>query len=147
MIQNMPIKAPYAIALRIRHPSIDPRVISKTLDLKPDHAWKCGDPRSDSSVTARSNRTYPETYWSASLTEVNPLVPPSPAVLELGSFLHALTLKLQRHHSFFESLRADHGQASVLVEASVPYTLSAELMRMMAELGLDFEYQTAAEEE
>ena len=35
----------YSIALRIRHPNIDPADVTRQLGIVPQHAWRKGEPR------------------------------------------------------------------------------------------------------
>jgi hypothetical protein len=49
--------------LRIKHPSIDPREISKMMDIEPEHAVQAGQ-----SISAKGKRTlHSESYWIAQL--------------------------------------------------------------------------------
>ena len=54
----------FVVALRIWHPSIDPKLISATLGLEPRHQSKVGEPR----VTAKGHPlggVHAETHWSS----------------------------------------------------------------------------------
>ena len=35
----------YAMSLRVRHPNLDPALLTETLHLEPLHSWRAGDPR------------------------------------------------------------------------------------------------------
>ena len=48
----------FALALRIRHPSIEPAQITEALGIGPQHAWKAGDARRG---LTRANRDRPMT--------------------------------------------------------------------------------------
>jgi hypothetical protein len=52
----------YSIALRIRHPSIDPADITRQLGIVPQHAWRAGEPRSVEADEVGS-AVHRETYW------------------------------------------------------------------------------------
>jgi hypothetical protein len=43
----------FTISLRIRHPSIEPHTITKTLGIEPQHIWKAGDARRSSAGGTR----------------------------------------------------------------------------------------------
>lgn len=54
----------HILSLRIRHPTLDPEVVSHTLGLNPRSAWRAGDPRRTPNGTLLDGiRT--EGYWSA----------------------------------------------------------------------------------
>jgi hypothetical protein len=50
----------FSIALRVRHPSIDPSEVTRRLDIEPQHAWRAGEPRS---VDDGGSAVHRETYW------------------------------------------------------------------------------------
>jgi hypothetical protein len=58
--------SPFTLSLRIKHPSIDPQIITDELQLTPEHAWACGEPRtSDAGAVLGGKRR--NSYWSAAL--------------------------------------------------------------------------------
>lgn len=52
----------YSIALRVRHPSIDPADVTRLLGMAPQHAWRAGEPRQVEAGEVGS-ATHRETYW------------------------------------------------------------------------------------
>lgn len=64
----------FSIALRIRHPSIDPTEITRKLAIEPQHAWRAGEPRHVDDDSGSS--LHRETYWVGLLPP--PLAGPSP---------------------------------------------------------------------
>jgi hypothetical protein len=52
----------FSIALRIRHPSIDPAEVTRRLGIDPQHAWRVGEPRHLDDDDAGS-AVHRETYW------------------------------------------------------------------------------------
>ena len=52
----------FSIALRIRHPSIDPAKVTRELGIDPQHAWRAGEPRHVDEDDAGS-AVHRETYW------------------------------------------------------------------------------------
>ena len=52
----------YSIALRIRHPSIDPNEITRHLGFIPQHEWRAGEPR-EMGADEIGSSTHLETYW------------------------------------------------------------------------------------
>jgi len=58
----------FKICLRFRHPTADPADITLTLGINPSRSWRVGEPR----CTPKGNPlegTWPDTYWTAILTE------------------------------------------------------------------------------
>ena len=64
----------FSIALRIRHPSIDPTEITRKLAIEPQHAWRAGEPRHVDDDSGSS--LHRETYWVGLLPP--PLAGPAP---------------------------------------------------------------------
>jgi hypothetical protein len=52
----------FSIALRIRHPSIDPAEITDRVGIEPQHAWRAGEPRRVERGEGGS-ALHRETYW------------------------------------------------------------------------------------
>jgi hypothetical protein len=133
-----------SISLRIRHPSIDPRTITATLGITPEHSWAQGEPRLSESG-ARIGGTRRDTYWSAMLSDdserqrlgaqANALVQSDPVAL-----LMLQVMQLKSHHDFFKRIAAEGGQASLVLEIATPESTSLRLepllMRLLADLGL-----------
>ena len=135
-----------SISLRVRHPSLDPDVITGTLGITPEHFWGCGEPRRSASG-AKLGGTHRETYWSATLPE--PLGQHLPGQstwhVEPAALLARHVLQLKRHRAFFDQIRAEGGDASLMVElapeAETAFRLDASIMRQLAELGLAVEFE------
>lgn len=103
----------YTVSLRIRHPSIDPREITKQLGFSPQHSWRAGDRKGESGGESREGK-YRETYWLAR-------VPMAPAEmgqdLPLDNALMFALLQIKRCDGFWNSLLAGGGSARLIVEA------------------------------
>jgi len=56
--------APIQLSLRIRHPSIDPKDITASLGLEPEHCFMAGDSRATRS-RSRAAGQHTQTYWLA----------------------------------------------------------------------------------
>jgi hypothetical protein len=52
----------FSIALRVRHPSIDPAEVTRQLGIEPQHAWRAGEPRRVENDAAGS-AVHRDTYW------------------------------------------------------------------------------------
>jgi len=106
----------FSIALRIRHPSIDPKEVTRRVGIDPQHAWRAGEPRHVDGDHAGS-ALHRETYWVGLLPP--PVLGPSPW-----------------GHGVDESLR----RAAALPQASLYFTLlnmkrSAAFWREFADQG------------
>lgn len=150
----------FSISLRVRHPSMDPDIITGTLGIAPEHFWGCGEPRRSASG-AKLGGTHRETYWSATLPEALPQQGLSLGQSSLGqssqsqwhvepaAFLARQVIQLKRHRVFFDQLRAEGGDASLMIElapeAETAFRLDAAVMRQLAELGLAVEFEIITE--
>jgi hypothetical protein len=54
----------HIVDLRISHPELDPSVVTRTLGMEPQHAWKAGDPRRTPKGTLLAG-TQTTGYWTA----------------------------------------------------------------------------------
>jgi len=57
---------PIELSLRIRHPAIDPKEITDTLGLEPEHCFKAGDSRT--SRGSRVSGQHTQSYWLAPIS-------------------------------------------------------------------------------
>jgi len=130
----------YAVSLRVRHPTLDLRVLTETLGLEPVHSWTAGEPRRSQSG-APLGGLHRDSYWSASLP--SQLTGPSTMPLEL--FLSQQLLQLSRRREFLSGLQADGGAISLLIElspvANAAVTISSAIARKLAELNIEVEFQ------
>jgi hypothetical protein len=130
----------YAVSLRVRHPTVDPAILTDTLKLEPAHSWKAGDPRRSQSGEPVTGQ-YRDSYWSAPL--------PGQIVagvnLPLETFIAQQLLQLGRQRDFFAGLQAEGGGLSLLVEiapvANAVLTLSSTVARRLADLNIEMEFQ------
>jgi hypothetical protein len=134
----------YAISLRVRHPTLDPALLTQTLHLEPLHCWRAGEPRR--SVTgAALGGEHRESYWSAPLPGEGVGAAAFPLELFLGSQL----VQLNRHREFLGRLQAESGQISLLIELSpvenAVLTLSTGVSRKLADLNIEVEFQFVSE--
>lgn len=99
----------FNIILLIRHPSIDPQVITNRLGLEPFRCWRQGEPR----FTPKGNKlpgTYPNTSWHCSFDFEGE-----------RSFFHSMQVLLERldvHRDFFNSMVSEGGQIYLNVNLS-----------------------------
>jgi hypothetical protein len=130
----------YAVTLRLRHPTIDPAVLTKTLKLDPLHSWKAGEPRL-SQTGAPLGGQHRDSYWAARL----PIQIAGTAGVSLETFLSAQLLQLARHRDFLSDFQAHGGEIALVVEfsslAGTVLTLTSAMSRRLADLNTELEFQ------
>ena len=134
----------YSMSLRVRHPNLDPAVLTKTLHLEPQHSWRAGEPRRSVSGTTLGGE-HRETYWSAPL----PGQAVGAAAFAPEMFLSQQLVQLSRHREFLGRVQSEGGQISLLVEISrvenAVLTLSTNVSRKLADLNIELEFQFTGE--
>jgi hypothetical protein len=127
---------PFELALRIRHPSIDPAAISRELRLKPEHSFKAGEPRESVSGIA-ATAVHSESYWLATLD-------PRESVDMALNF--STTHFLRAHGDFLRQVQSDGGEVALIVELPAGgargFTLTPQVSKVLSDLGisLDFDF-------
>jgi Domain of unknown function (DUF4279) len=101
----------FALSLRIRHPRIDPSVITAELGIEPQHTWRAGDRRLDAAGGAIEG-SYRESYWMARLMQQPQL---SSEPLSVERLLMQTLGQLHRSQSFLEKINAEQGVAELHV--------------------------------
>jgi hypothetical protein len=151
---------PFQISLRIRHPSIDPAIISRELKVQPEHSFRAGDPRESSSGSALT-AAHAESYWLGALPSTTALAgfsgsrariareqlqPDASTSLSLA-LDSSIVAFLRQHSDFIRRLQSEEAQVTLLIELSRQsisgFTLSPQFTRTLSDLGvgvdLDFE--------
>ena len=155
---------PFQFSLRIRHPSIDPADLSRTLNVEPEYAYAAGTPRRGSKGGSVS--VYSETYW------LGVLKPSAAASADLAfssedlariahrqvtairrnlSWSLAMTVGrvLNAHGDLLRRLRAEGGEVTLLVTvfgAEVDtFSLTPETSRVLGDLGVAVEFEIGTE--
>ena len=102
----------FSVALRIRHPSIDPAEISRQIGFDPQHSWKAGEPRRPvaGEITVGS---YRETYW-VGLLPIREL--PMPANIQPQTTIFFTLLRMRRAEGFWRRIADEGGTIECLVE-------------------------------
>ena len=126
----------FTISLRIRHPSIEPHTITKTLGIEPQHVWKAGDARRSPAGEALEG-SYKESYWMARLM-------PEPELSSGRSSVESVVLQtlsqLRRSRAFLERLGTNGGVAelhvSLFARENFRLDLSTESLAMLGRLRL-----------
>lgn len=152
---------PFQLSLRIKHPSMDPALISKELRIEPEHSFRAGQPRSSKSGIAPAS-VHTESYWLAALDPTTWFGNPS--------FAEPLNLRVTQKHidatvarnltwalslcvvrlsklpgSPLHKIRSDGGEISLLVTLSrtevSSFTLTPEVGRMCGDIGISLEFE------
>src|ERR1700722_11352072 len=103
----------YAISLRVRHPNLDPALLTKTLHIEPLHCWRAGEPRRSATGAALGGE-HRESYWSAPL----PGQAVGAAAFPLELFLGQQLVQLSRHREFLARLQDEGAQVSLSIDLS-----------------------------
>jgi hypothetical protein len=103
----------YSVGLRIHHPSVDPRAISRGLRMRPRWTWRVGEPRMTPTGTPLPGLRQ-ETYWSKTITPGG-VKAPSGGVAE--AILTKLLKRLRPHRKFLRSLRNSGGNIELWLSA------------------------------
>ena len=134
----------YAMSLRVRHPSLDPALLTQKLHLEPSHSWRAGEPRRSGGGTALGGE-HRESFWSAPL----PGQAVGAAAFPLELFLGQQLVQLSRHREFLAVLQDEGAQIALLVEISAvenaALTLSTAVARKLADLNIEVEFQFVTE--
>jgi len=156
--------ASFQLSLRIRHPSVDPAVLSRELKIEAEHSFRAGAPRPSRSGLAPEG-CHSESYWLATLNPAAWLADVSfteqPALRfahvrmgaalseRLGWALSVTAIHLRRSHAaFLDRLKIEGGQVSLLVAQSPAvssFSLAPEVSRIFGELGITLEFELTDE--
>jgi hypothetical protein len=130
----------YAVSLRVRHPTMNLQMLGEALSLEPVHSWTAGDPRRSQSGSPLGGQ-HRDSYWSASL----PALLSGPNALPLELFLSQQLMQLGRRRELLNSLQAEGGEVSLLIElepvSNATLTLSSAMSRKLADLNIEVEFQ------
>jgi hypothetical protein len=126
----------FTMSLRIRHPGIDPALITQTLGLEPEHCWRAGDDRKSSAGDSLNGR-YRESYWVCGLVPDPKL---STKLVGVESELQQALGKLRRSFDFLQSLHESGGtlevQISIFAREEFRIDLLAEVSSLLGRLGI-----------
>ncbi len=155
---------PYTAFLRVRHPSIDPALVTTTLGLTPIHAWAAGSVREAVGAEGARGR-HSDSYWLAPLGDAAWQPARSPAAvtaaaigkgvwpltraLPLEAFLLGQLRLLMPNKAFFARLK-DEGAACELAVTLSPderwnVDLPPALLRSLADLNIGLSIEVNAE--
>lgn len=150
---------PFQISLRVRHPTIDPALISRELKVEPEHCFKVGEPRESSSGIAAAS-VHGESYWLGTLQALPGVAPlagfNNPRARSARDRVQTSTLQtlsvtldasvvafLRQHGDFIRHLQKEAAQVTLLVELSRQsldgFTISPQFSRILSDLGIGME--------
>jgi hypothetical protein len=150
----------FQLSLRIRHPSLDPAELTRTLGIEPAHSFRAGAPRSSGNPASAHTQSYwlgalppiassaalslPEDHWSEIAR--NQL---TAATKNLG---WALAFSAGRfcnaHAEILRRIRSEGGEVTLLVTTysaeAGSFTLAPETSQLFGELGIAIEFDLAS---
>jgi hypothetical protein len=156
-----PEPSSYELSLRIRHPFMDPSVLTRELALEPEYSFLVGDPRPSQSGLAPA-LVHAESYWLAILAPSSWLIDMSfvarsasaltqrniggAVARSLGLALSLSAMRLRSAHAaLFNQIRSEGGQASLLISlfaaATSSFSLTPDVGRIFSELGVTLEFE------
>lgn len=154
----------FRLALRVRHPSMDPADISRALGIVPEHAFKAGDPRPSRHELTEA-AVHSQSYWLGVLDTAGrgpDFLFPEDRRSQIfqrqlakarGTLSWALSLGCARlfkmHERFLRRVRSEGGDIALLVTIFSTeigsFTLPSETSRFLGELGIVLEFELARE--
>jgi hypothetical protein len=128
----------YSLALRIHHPSLNPRDISRALGMRPGVSWHVGEPRvsPDGAPLPGVRR---DTYWSKTLTPGGVGVPRGTLA---EAKVSALMKRLRGKATFLSRLRRTGGRVEIWISSysthNYSFVLPPALVTSISKLGCEF---------
>lgn len=131
----------FTMSLRIRHPHVDPAVVTSTLGIEPQHMWRAGERRRGADG-GELGGSYRESYWTGRLM-AQPQLSSDDVGVE-SELLHVLA-QLRRSFGFLEGLKAEGGVAelhvSLFAREDFRLELQPESLAMLGRLGLTLTFE------
>jgi Domain of unknown function (DUF4279) len=126
----------FTVSLRIRHPTIDPAEITRTLGIEPQHSWKAGESRR-AAQGQRLEGSYRESYWIGEFRELDAGLR---GVVATEAVLLQAVVLLRRSQPFLTRLQSEGATVDLFVEVvgSTEFTLglSPQLLSLLSKAGL-----------
>lgn len=101
----------FTISLCVRHPVMDPSVITQSLGIEPQHTWKAGAARRGPTGEELEG-VYHQSYWTGRLMEEPQL---SSEQTTVESMLLKTLSQLRRSEDFLQHLNTEGGTAELIV--------------------------------
>jgi Domain of unknown function (DUF4279) len=126
----------FTVSLRIRHPTIDPAEITRTLGIEPQHSWKAGESRR-AAQGQRLEGSYRESYWIGEFRELDAGLR---GVVATEAVLLQAVVQLRRSQPFLTRLQSEGATVELFLEVvgSTEFTLglSPQLLKLLSKAGL-----------
>ena len=155
---HQPDSEPFQLSLRIRHPSLDPKELSREFSIEAAHSFRAGDPRASRTGIAS---VHPESYWLGALNTASwPTDVSFPgarrllvvqerigvsATRSLGWALSLSTRFFSAHAGTLRRIAAEGGQVSLLITAPSSgmsgFSLAPGVSRVFSDLGITLEFE------
>jgi hypothetical protein len=123
----------FRVSLRFRHPSADPEVITRALNIEPRRSWKAGEPRRTPTGSPLKGLN-DITYWYVDVAAGRYPTRLKDTVLEV---LH----RLVHHREFLHQMRSEGGSAELFIgwffERQSGDVLSYDLLALAGDLQID----------
>jgi hypothetical protein len=148
----------FRLALRVRHPSIDPAELSRAFGIQPAYSYRAGSERPSRSSILKTT-VHSESYWVGELTAAaQPLVLSSFGSERIAQRHVAVVKKnltwaltstcarlLKTHADLLRGIRAQGGEVTLLVticgDSLDNFSLPPEVSRLFGELGVGIEFE------
>jgi len=133
----------FSVALRIRHPTIDPAELTRRLALQPEHAWRAGEPRhrDDDDDGGGGTGVYRESYWTALVPPAAGFIDPllvlgalrrsREAVIHPQTRLYFMLLKMKRETEFWRAFAEQGGTIDCLVQVHTAECFQLEMSQAL----------------
>ena len=126
----------FTMSLRIRHPHIEPADITRNLGIEPQHTWRAGEPRLDSTGSEIGGQ-YRESYWMGRLM-------PQPALASdhvgVETEILRMLAQLRKSFEFVQMLKVEGAVAelhvSIFARDEFRLEFLPESLSMLGRLGL-----------
>jgi hypothetical protein len=122
----------YRMVFRIRHPTIDPGVITTTLAMEPHRSWKVGESRTAPNGRALDGHR-DDSFWSYREDYTN-------AAKAFFKEVDILVSRLKPHAAFLHELSAAGGKCEIYIQlpGSMNFgdSLHQSTLRSLADLGI-----------
>lgn len=126
----------FTMSLRVRHPDIDPALITQNLGLAPQHSWRAGEDRKSATGDCAGGN-YRESYWVCALMPEPKL---SSELVGAESELQQVLGTLRRSFDFLQSLQASGGttevHVSIFAREEFRIELPADVSSLLGRLGI-----------
>lgn len=127
----------YSVDLRMHHPSIDPKLISRKLRMRPVHSWRVGDRRMTPAGTQLEGHRQ-DSYWSKPITPKWVRVPSGNTAEDK---IAKLIERLRPHTRFLKHFRTTGGRVEIWLSSystrNYCFVLSPRLVESIQRLGCE----------